>query len=195
VYLKKCLYTIIIALIIGTNIQYFKPSRFDNVTDAQRTSKEDISWRVSKTSFEFVPKGVKTTLSDIKTTQLDISQNDIPFSSYAVTSGKMQITEEKNIPQEKDYSIDAKTAGMLTINTYNFPGWKVTVDGKTTSINDQNKLKLISIAIPTGIHTVKVEFTNTPVRTFGNILTLITVLIILIIAGVQLYVRPRRGNS
>ena len=58
----------------------------------------------------------------------------------------------------------------------NFPGWKVWVDGKETSINDNNKYKLITVSVPPGDHKITVKFTNTPVRTLGNLVSLICIL-------------------
>lgn len=163
------------------NREYFKPARYLNVTDQNYITKEDISWRVSKTSFEFIPKGVKTTLSDIGTTQIAISQNEIPTQSYEVLNGDLKVIELKNLPHLKIYQVLSTKGGILRINTYNFPGWEVTIDRQKASINDQNKLKLITIKIPHGKHEVTVEFKNTPIRTIGNYLSLCAFIIVVFI--------------
>ena len=162
---------LIIAVIIISNKSYFQPQGYLAVTDKDYTTREDISWRISKTSFEFVPKGIATALSDIETTQVDIKKEEIPKKSYEV-AGNIKVKEEKVIPHIKKFSVDGE-GGVLTINTYNFPGWEVRIDGEMTAINDDNKFKLITIEVPAGGHIVEAQFKNTPVRTAGNLISLI----------------------
>lgn len=171
----------VIAVILFSR-QYFVPARYLDVSDQTYTTKEDLSWRISKTSFEFVPKGVKTVLSDIGTTQLDINQNEIATQSYQIIKGNLKVLEMKNVPHQKIYQVKSAKGGTLQVNTYNFPGWTAAIDGKTTLINDQNKLKLITIVVPPGEHTVTVDFQNTPVRTLGNYLSLFALIIILFLS-------------
>jgi len=171
---KWAIVLILLILVIFLNQSYFKPDSYLNVDDSYYTSEEDLKWRVSGFSFEFVPKGVATTLSDIETTQLDIKKEEIPKKSYEV-AGDMKVKEEKVIPHIKKFSVDGE-GGVLTINTYNFPGWEAKIDGKVTPINDNNKLKLITTKVPPGTHIVEAQFKNTPVRTVGNLISLIAIL-------------------
>jgi hypothetical protein len=178
-FLKYCGGILVIIIIIALNQGYFHPERFTYFTDQDLISKEDISWRVSKTSFEFVPKGVATTLSDIGTTQLAITHDQIPTQSFSSMDNGLYVIEELNLPHKKIYKITAKNQGFLTINTFNFPGWEAFLNNQETTINDQNRLKLITVSIPIGDHTLNVEFKNTPIRTIGNVLSLISILIII----------------
>lgn len=167
---------ILIASVILLNRDYFRPARYLEVTDKEYTTKEDLNWRVSKMSFEYVPKGIATTLSDIQTTQVDIEKEEIPISSF-VSNGNIQVKEKQILPHYKKYEISGEE-GKLTINTYNFPGWKVKIDGQKTEINDNNKFKLITVNIPRGNHLVEVVFNNTPVRTGANFMSVISFLIV-----------------
>jgi len=173
---------ITVITVIFFNRQYFTPARYLDVSDQTYTTKEDLSWRVSKTSFEFVPIGVKTVFSDIGTTQLDISKKEIPTQSFQILKGDLNISEIKNLPHQKIYQIHSTKGGVLRINTYNFSGWEVTIDGKNTFINDQNKLKLITVKIPPGKYEVTVEFQNTPIRTLGNYLSLFSLIIMVFLS-------------
>lgn len=163
------------------NKDYFQPDRYLKVTDANYITKEDISWRISKTSFEFVPKGVATTLSDIDTTQLAIKQNEIAQSSYSVEKGVLAVQEVQILPQKKVLKVQSDLGGTIRINTFNFPGWEAMLDEKKTTISDKNKLKLITIIVPKGDHEVTVEFKNTPIRTLGNSLTMVTILVLVMV--------------
>jgi len=169
----------------------FKPSAYLSVTDSFYTSKQDIQWRVSRMSYEYVPKGVVTNLSDLGTTVLDISQKDLPEKSFQVLNGKMIVDEQVNTPQRKTYLVEVINAGQIRINTFSFPGWTVLVDSKKIKYNDNNKLKLITIYLTKGEHKVNVLFENTLPRTIGNVVSGITALVLIVLGMVSL---KRKGN-
>lgn len=171
------IFSLPIFLVIILNKDYFKPAKYLNVSDKNYTNEEDLKWRVSKMSFEFVPKGITTVLSDIQTTQVDIQKKEITKLSFR-TEGKIKVEEEKILPHFKKFSVEGK-GGTLIINTYYFPGWEVKIDNRKTAIDDNNKFKLIRVKIPQGPHTVEAEFKNTPIRSVGNLLTIISLLIFL----------------
>lgn len=182
-YLNKYLFLVVCA-ILGVGLLYsvrfdFKPSSYLSVNDSFYISKQDLQWRVSRMSYEYVPKGVATKLSDLGTTVLDISKNDIPKKSYEVIKGDMNIYEVINLPQYKKYTITVNKPGSIRINTYSFPGWTLIVDGVKVGYNDMNKLKLITFNLPIGKHNVEVLFENTLIRTIGDSITVFTLLFVL----------------
>ncbi len=156
-------------------ISYFKPQSNLNVGDSYYTNLDDIKWRVSKASFEFVPKGVATKLSDIKTTQVDIDKKDIPDSPYKILRGDLKIKVIDNKSHFKQLAVNSKTDSQLMLNTFSFPGWKTAIDGKDVKYRDDNKLKLIVVDVPRGAHILTASFTNTLPRTIGNAISLVVV--------------------
>ncbi|HSD98491.1 MAG TPA: 6-pyruvoyl-tetrahydropterin synthase-related protein [Patescibacteria group bacterium] len=164
---------------------YFQPLSYRYVLDKQLTSLVDIQWRVSRMSYEYVPKEVATRLSLNKTTELAIDYSQIPLEkSFTALTDNMQVKELENLSQLKKYSVNVyntKTLseGILQINTYNFPGWEVWVDGQKSTHFIKNKLDLIDIALPEGQHTVVVELMNTPVRAVANIVTGVSLIALL----------------
>ena len=168
--------------VIFLNQGYFTPAKYLEVTDKDYTTKEDVSWRISKTSFEFVPKGVATVLSDIKTTQLDIKKDEVAKNLYEVMAGNILVKTKSDLPHKKTFEIESINGGTLRINTFNFPGWEVKIDGVSALINDKNKLKLVTVNVPKGKHVIIVEFKNTPIRLIGNIISIFTFLLIILIA-------------
>jgi len=167
-----------IAMTIVLSQDYFKPERYLEVNDSDYTSEEDLKWRVSGLSFEFVPKGVATKLSDIDTTQLDITQEEIAKSSHQVLSGDLEVKEIKNLPHKKIF--ETKGEGELRVNVYHFPGWRAFIDKEEIKIKETGKLKLVTLDLPAGEHQVEVVFANTPVRSLANIISLAAIAILLI---------------
>lgn len=93
----------------------------------------------------------------------------------------MKVTVQKNLTQDKEFKVEGK-GGILTVNTYDFPGWEVSLDKQKVFINDYNKFKLITFSVPAGMHEITVQFKDTPVRKIGNLLTMISFLILLILS-------------
>ena len=172
-------------VVIFLNKDYFTPAKYLNVSDKNYTNKEELHWRVSKMSWEFVPKGVATILSDIKTTQMAITKAELPKKLFKAGPG-IDIIVEKDLVQYKKLKVEGK-GGILTLNVYNFPGWEVEVDKQKVLINDYNKFKLISFGVPAGKHEVIVQFKDTPVRKIGNFLTAISFLVLAASLAIKLY--------
>jgi len=194
-YVNKYIVIFIIVILAGACLYSvrldFKPSSYLSVTDSFYTSKQDIQWRVSRLSYEYVPKGVATKLSDLGTTILDISEKDFPKKSFEVITGKMIVDEQVNIPQRKEYLVKVTDAGQLRINTFSFPGWTALVDGKKVEYNDNNKLKLITVSLAKGEHKVEILFKDTLSRTIGDIASGVSVLV-LVIFGIMLIRRKSK---
>jgi hypothetical protein len=69
---------------------------------------------------------------------------------------------------------------LIRIPLFDFPGMEVKIDGKVTPHinNDCRNEKfcqgLITFTVPKGEHNIEIRLRNTPVRSVGNILTLIS---------------------
>lgn len=177
-FLRYLMISLPIVAVILLNKDYFAPLKYLDISDKNYTSKNELHWRVSKMSWEFVPKGVATTLSDIKTTQMAITKTELPKDLFKAEKG-IDVLVEKDLVQYKKLKIKGK-GGILAVNTYNFPGWEVTLDKQKVLINDYNKFKLITFSVPAGTHEIIVQFKNTPIRTIGNFLTIGSFLVLLI---------------
>ncbi len=170
---------VILTLVIAINKDYFRPARYLAVGDKDYTNREELQWRVSKISFEYVPKGISTVMSDIETTQVAITKEELPKTSFQA-SENINVTQEQNSSDYKRYRTNGR-GGQLVINTYNFPGWEAFIDGKKVAIDDNNKFRLIKVTIPGGPHELAVKFRNTPVRSLGNIITVLSALLVVLL--------------
>lgn len=159
--------------------KYFKPARLLQVNDTQLTTFDEIAWRVSGTSFEFVPKGVDTAVSRFGTTVLNIQKKDLPTKPYTVVSGSGTVDTVEDRFEDKRFRVTAETPIVMRFNTFFFPGWVAYVDGRPITISSDNRLKLITMAIPAGSHSVRLLFTDTPVRKAGNWISLLTFAVVI----------------
>lgn len=185
---------IFIVLIIAFSISYFSPQRYFNVTDADYTNTEKIRWETSSLAYEYVPRGVQTKKSKIGTTLVNINKNEIATSAAQVKTGTMVIDTLTNLPQYKKLTVTVSNPGILRINTFSFPGWTVFVNQKQTAYTDKNKLKLIELPLDSGSYVVEVKFLDTPVRTIGNVVSLISIIVV-VGGSVYAYTRKKHGKA
>ncbi len=65
---------------------------------------------------------------------------------------------------------------QVIVNIFDFPGWRVFIDGieVETFIPEDEEWGRMWIEVPKGKHLVYVQFFNTPVRTAGNVTSLVS---------------------
>jgi hypothetical protein len=73
------------------------------------------------------------------------------------------------------FVVDLPRSEIVRINTIYYPGWVFSIDGIKTGINYSNKFGVININVSAGKHIIKGEFTETPLRLFSDIISLISV--------------------
>jgi hypothetical protein len=184
---NKKIYHLMVSLFVITAVavtifkyySYFKPQKFISTNDQQRTSFKEIAWRISGTSYEFVPNSVKTKKTSLGTTTLAIKENDLTEEVAIIKKGQAKISVIKNKFSVKEFEVLAKSNVTFQLNTYNFPGWEAKLDGKKVKISDNNDLQLINVQFPQGNHELTFEFKNTLVRTVANLITIFSVIKIL----------------
>lgn len=170
-----------IAIIVGTIViyqKYFVPQSYLEATDADLTSKEEISWNISRTSFEFVPTDVVTKRSALNTTILDIDREDIAQDSFQIIKGSAQIIPQIQTYEMKTFTVTANEPFTFRLNTYNFPNWtayKIENNNREElSISDDNDYVLITNNLPAGSYNLEFEFKDTPVRTITELVSAVS---------------------
>lgn len=155
------------------NLKLFAPQTYrPDLTDHAATAKEVINWDISHSSFEYIPRGVELTKSSLGTNLIAISKSDIPREKVTPIKGSTQVTYRQIKPHLLEFTVDAQEDTKLQANIFNFPGWQAQIDNQEVPINDNNRLKLITLNVTKGEHSVLIEFKNTSARSIGNWITL-----------------------
>jgi len=179
--LKKILFNlVIISLLIITVVKYSiysKPHNEKAYDEKKLTSFEEISWRVSKTSFEFSPKGIKTKKTELGTTTIGLEKQDLIKEIYTIVSSDKEVINIETLVDEfskKEFEVESKNPIEFRLNTFNFPGWQARLDGTEIKINDDNDYKLITVSVPEGNHKLVFAFKDTLIRTLGNLISIVS---------------------
>lgn len=177
----------LIVSVIFLHGKYFFPVGFlPGASNATLLTDDEIKWRVSQTSFEYMPKGIAVWPTPQGSYILDIPT--YPRQKFQVISGDFQ-TKTSDFTTAAFVVTGISTQGAkVQFSITDFPGWVLWVDGIKTPIDNSNSLKLITVTLAPGEHQITGRFTNTPVRTAGNTISLLT---IMGLAGGMIYARRR----
>jgi hypothetical protein len=78
------------------------------------------------------------------------------------------------------FDVNAKNNVLLRINTIYWPGWEVFVDNKKIEISYNNPKGVIELKMPKGNHQVTAEFSETRMRLFADIISIISFLLLIL---------------
>lgn len=95
-----------------------------------------------------------------------------PNSEIIIQNGKM--TKKRTwLYLKKEFDVTMDSEGAITLNTLYFPGWKAFVDTKEVPISYESD-GIIHVTVPFGKHVIRVVFADTPVRTIGNVISILS---------------------
>lgn len=151
--------------VIWLNAKVFIPQAVYDKPAAFFESEEELAWRVSGLSDEYLPR---TFLK--------------PENASRVARGILTSQESLGLRVETEINTEtyaklvthAQNPVEVALNLVYFPGWKYWVNGVVQTVRVVNSLPIIMV--PSGRSVVELRFTNTPARTIGNILSILVVL-------------------
>lgn len=159
----------------------FQPKELKTLNDSNYLTELRLDWATSRSSFEYIPKGVVTKISSDNTTIPDIDPDRLPTSGAKIIKGEAIINELQHIPGKQKYEITASTPTTVQFSTFDFPGWTAKVNGTKTAINSDNPLRLITLEVPQGRSKVELYFAHTPIRLISEIISLISLFLLVLL--------------
>ena len=157
----------LIILIVAVNWNFFKPEygKMGALTDEQKLSGR--AWDLQQTAgiYDYLPSTVNRAPTRPQKTVADIVRGE----------GWVEKAEQGTYWGKFDVIVESEKA-QVVVNIFDFPGWKAYVDGieVKTFIPEEEEWGRMWIEVSQGEHLVYVQLFNTPVRTIGNIISLIS---------------------
>ncbi|MFA5932498.1 MAG: YfhO family protein [Microgenomates group bacterium] len=160
---------IILITILGIFIfykDYLKPATFLS-TDYFKFDTND--WQKSEAAkYAVLEEGYEP-----KTAELTPQGN---LNKWALIQGKGKV-EEKAIKQEnKQFTTTSTETLAFLLTTHYFPGWKAYIDNAETKIETTQGYGFMQIEVPQGVHKVEFKFTNTPIRSAANLISIFSLI-------------------
>jgi hypothetical protein len=159
--LRWAMVILLVGVVLFVEAKRFTPQYTYSRPAADFESAQDIRFRVSKISDEYLPPAVP------RPTRLqDVVRDTIP-SSQLYTSKIQQMSDTY-----VKVAFQTDQATEVRINTAYFPGWQYIVNVTDTKPRVENGLPVITI--PSDASVVQMYFRDTPVRTIANIISIMS---------------------
>lgn len=101
----------------------------------------------------------------------------------AASHGQVKIGEWRT--ERKEIRVSCREASRIALRVLSYPAWRVSVNGKKVVPQRPDEVNQMVVPVPAGESLIEVQFTRTPDRTAGDLLTAlsIAVMAILIVLG------------
>ena len=99
-----------------------------------------------------------------------------PFATLPDTA---VLHSAKRTPKQFSANLTTSEPFILIANTFDYPGWQAKLNGEPVPITPSDGTGLITISVPAGEHEIHIQFKETPLRLFANLISLLTLLILI----------------
>jgi uncharacterized membrane protein len=160
----------VIILIIANSTKLFQPQYIYQKSDSDFENINDLRFRVSKISDEYLPQQIKRPLNEQSIVHDTILSTD-----------SLSVLDQYHRETYKKYALVSQTQQKVKVNISDFPGWEYWVNGKKQTPIMNNGLP--EIIVPQGDSEVEFIFKDTPIRLIGNLISVISFMVILYYYG------------
>ncbi|MDO8658736.1 MAG: hypothetical protein Q7K55_08395 [Candidatus Levybacteria bacterium] len=170
-YLKNKLLPVYFILIISAVISttgYFKPKEYKNDSFFDKFLQTETMHKGYDLTKDYLPIWVQDT---------DGERFNIPRAE----TGEIKVSNLKQKSTKLDFSVVVATNSSIEVPVTYFPGWEVKAGDRVIPQTPSSNTGLIMFDLPKGDYRVKVELKDTPVRSIGNVISIISWLIILVL--------------
>jgi hypothetical protein len=165
---KKLIFILFAVVLIGLYSGFFTSSKYLSITDRDKFSGDSWVKQQTISIFDYLP----------------IYANQPPSSKAPdsiISNAKLDVIKESVGSNWRNWQIIVYGENAkIELPILYFPGWQATDNGNKLELMPVAGTGLISANIKSGNHELKLKMSNTPIRTFSNIISLIAILLILI---------------
>ena len=123
---------------------------------------------------EFLPAAVRLFPADNSLGRALINGDTPTYLTGLPVNSSLAVSQPDPLDYRAAVSLPSPT--RLTFNQFYFPGWRAWLDGSPATIQLTPDTGLITVLVPAGAHTLRFHFGNTPIRAFGDALSLLSLL-------------------
>jgi hypothetical protein len=98
-------------------------------------------------------------------------------------------------PTHDRFTVTSPQPFTARVLTFDFPGWRATVDGQPVPITPSDPHGFITFPVPAGKHDVRVEFGTTLPRTVGTVISVASLVILAWLVAKQVTRRKSQGTG
>lgn len=163
----------ILALVLGAIMVSSAPLFWPETVDTSSlwyytTEPNFIRSTMSETLNDYLPKEILNDhFPDPKADRLEIADPNT-------------VTLTDNAPASMAAHVVCASNCELSVNVFQFPGWQAKIDGNPAPLMTTTGFPTYYLSVPSGDHDISVQLTDTPIRKLGNILSLVTAIVLIV---------------
>lgn len=157
----------LIFLAIFLNASFFQPASWYDITDKEKFSGELWEKQLTISIFDYLPIFAQMPPDKKAPDEPIFIQGEGEVMSY-----------EKGTNWQKG-KIKVSREATVRLPVFYFPGWQVLVNGQKTDFSYDNFLGLPTFSLVQGEHQVFTRLYDTPIRKIGNLVSLVSFLLVL----------------
>jgi len=166
--LKKAIVYLLIILFLASSALIWKSSIIPDSLIKKIVRPEEI--RNFIIPYEYTPVWVK----DVKKISTETDNDRV-----SVISGEALFDIAEWKAERRIINMRGISDVLVRISTFYFPGWEAILDGKKIPIRMEPETGAMLIKVPEGIHTLLVEFGDTPIRYYSKLVSLTSIFVMI----------------
>lgn len=155
--------------VIGMSWQTFRPAAMHRITPEALANEREIA-KARHGLYDFLPRAV----------DLDhfIANPPPPRPAPVTAPADVVVSDARRSSNEIRFEASVRDeSAVVQLGVFDFPGWSLTVDGEPMPFAEtDDPIGRLHVRLAPGAHSVVARFENTPVRSFGNALSVIALL-------------------
>lgn len=168
---------ILLVAVVLFNNDYFKPDRMGPLSDEEKF--RGAAWELQQTAgiYDYLPKTARIAPQGPRLTPVDVVEGEVAIDEVEEGTNwiRFKVRVDSDPPAASERSSGGLGEGKVRINIFQFPNWRVFIDGEETEITgDNDELGRMHITIPEGEHEIYAKLYNTFPRTAGNLISLVS---------------------
>lgn len=157
---------IIILLAIGLNWAFFKPEIFYySMKDSEKLSGELFLTQQKSAILDYLPKTA-------------VEPKSLVFEKPQVISGQALVKNFQKRSNSFKFEASVFEGSKIEVPVFDFPNWQIFINGNFFYGEYRNDLGRISLNLEKGIYLIEGKFSDTPIRTLANLISLTSLLIL-----------------
>ncbi len=167
---NKLVYFLLIASVVLINLSYFRPRNYvDDDFFEKFLNKEKMHQGIDLTK-DYFPIWVKNDRVEY-------------FGSPRAVKGEIAVLNFEKKTASAKGSINVISDSRIELPITYFPGWEVKANRRVLNLSEPSIQGLITFELPKGEYQIDLELKDTPVRIMGNILSIVSLLLLLVLLG------------
>jgi hypothetical protein len=153
----------LILLVVVLNLNFFRPEKILKINDEEKLFSAQGWYKLqTDTIFDYLP------LSTPKP-----PAGPAPVEPWFARGGGGEIKNFQKGTNWEKFNVKVEGESVIMLPLYDFPVWQVLANNQPVEINHQNELGLIAFRLGAGDYQVEARLKNTPLRTAGNLTSLL----------------------